>query len=84
MAPALNAQQVKACLDGDFATALALQDQLYPLHRSLFTDASPGPAKYALAGLGRMQAGTRLPVVEPSAASRAAVDAALAHAGIAR
>jgi 4-hydroxy-tetrahydrodipicolinate synthase len=83
VAPALNARQVKACLEGDFAGALALQDQLYPLHRALFTDASPGPTKYALALLGRMGAYTRLPVVEPSALSRAAVDAALAHAGIA-
>lgn len=83
VAPALNAAQVRACLDGDFATALALQDQLYPLHRALFTDASPGPTKYALSQMQRMQAVTRLPVVEPSDMSKAAVDAALAHAGIA-
>lgn len=83
VAPAHNAAQVKACLDGDFATALALQDQLWPLHHALFTDASPGPTKYALSLMGKMAIDTRLPVVEPSAASRAAVDAALAHAGIA-
>jgi 4-hydroxy-tetrahydrodipicolinate synthase len=28
--------------------ALELQDRLYPLHAALFTDASPGPVKYAL------------------------------------
>jgi 4-hydroxy-tetrahydrodipicolinate synthase len=83
VAPALNARQVKACLAGDFATALALQDQLYPLHRALFTDASPGPVKHALGVLGKMRPETRLPVVAPSPASRAAVDAAMAHAGIA-
>ncbi|MGL6044633.1 MAG: dihydrodipicolinate synthase family protein, partial [Sandaracinobacteroides sp.] len=83
VAPALNAAQVKAALAGDFATALALQDQLYPLHSALFTDASPGPTKYALSLLGRLGAETRLPVVEPSALSKAAVDSALAHAGLA-
>lgn len=83
VAPRLVAEQVQACLDGRFETALALQDQLWPLHQALFSDASPGPAKYALSLAGRMAIDTRLPVVEPSAASRAAVDAALAHAGIA-
>ncbi len=83
VAPALNAAQVKACLEGDFATALALQDRLYPLHRALFTDASPGPTKHALQVLGKMGAETRLPVVAPSEVSRAMVDAALALAGIA-
>lgn len=83
VAPRLNAEQIRACREGDYATALSLQDQLWPLHQALFTDASPGPTKYALSLMGRMDIGTRLPVVEPSAASRAAVDAALAHAGIA-
>ena len=83
VAPAENAALVRAALGGDFKTALALQDRLYPLHRALFTDASPGPTKYALARLGRMAAETRLPIVAPSAESMAAVDAALAHAGIA-
>jgi 4-hydroxy-tetrahydrodipicolinate synthase len=83
VAPRLVAEQVAAALAGDFAGALALQDQLWPLHQALFTDASPGPAKHALALSGRMAAETRLPVVAPSAVSRAAVDAALAFAGIA-
>lgn len=83
VAPALNAQLVQAALAGDFATALALQDRLYPLHRALFTDASPGPSKYALERLGRLSGETRLPIVGPSEESRAQVDAALAHAGIA-
>lgn len=83
VAPRLSARQVGACLEGRFAEGLALQDQLWPLHQALFTDASPGPTKYALSLLGRMEAETRLPVVGPSDTSRAAVDAALAHAGIA-
>jgi 4-hydroxy-tetrahydrodipicolinate synthase len=83
VAPALNARQVEAALAGDFATALLLQDQLWPLHQALFADASPGPTKYALSLLGRCTPEVRLPVVPPSDLARAAVDAALAHAGIA-
>ncbi|WP_448582368.1 4-hydroxy-tetrahydrodipicolinate synthase [Thermaurantiacus sp.] len=83
VAPRLNAAQVKAALDGDFATALALQDQLWPLHQALFTDPSPGPVKYALSLVRGMSPDVRLPVPAPGPASRAAVDAALAHAGIA-
>lgn len=83
VAPALTAQQTQAALDGDFGAALALQDQLWPLHQALFADASPGPTKYALSLSGRMLPDTRLPVVAPSDRARAIIDAALAHAGIA-
>lgn len=83
VAPKLCAQFQDACLAGDWATALTLQDKLYPLHAALFTDASPGPVKYALS---RVRPGfpdaLRLPMTPPSEASRAAVDAALAHAGL--
>jgi 4-hydroxy-tetrahydrodipicolinate synthase len=82
VAPRLCADVQNAMLSGDFARALALTDQLYPLHAALFSDASPGPTKYALARLGHMHGDVRLPITPPSAASRAAVDAALAHAGL--
>ena len=48
VAPRLCAEFQAACLAGRWADALALQDRLYPLHAALFSDASPGPAKYAL------------------------------------
>jgi len=82
VAPDLCAQFQAACTRGDYATALALQARLYPLHDALFSDASPGPTKYALERLGKMRIDTRLPITPPSAAARARVDAALAHAGI--
>jgi 4-hydroxy-tetrahydrodipicolinate synthase len=83
VAPKLCADFQAACRAGRWSDALALQDRLYPLHAALFTDASPGPVKYALNRL-RPEYSTelRLPMTPPSAASRAAVDAALAHAGI--
>lgn len=82
VAPRLYAQMQEASLKGDFATALAINDRLQPLHAALFSDASPGPTKYALNRLGRMSVEVRLPITEPSAAAKAAVDAALVHAGL--
>ena len=82
VAPRLCAEFQAATAAGDYATALALNDRLWPLHNALFTDASPGPTKYALARLGCMQPDVRLPIFAPSEAARAAVDAALAHAGL--
>lgn len=82
VAPKLCAQMQEATLKGDYAAALAINDRLQPLHAALFSDASPGPTKYALSRLGRMTTEVRLPIAEPSAASKAAVDAALVHAGL--
>jgi 4-hydroxy-tetrahydrodipicolinate synthase len=83
VAPRLFAEFHDAWASGDCDTALALQDRLFPLHRALFTDASPGPAKYALS---RVRPGfsteLRLPMTPPSETSRKAVDAALEHAGL--
>lgn len=81
--PGLCAKFQEAMREGRWDEALVLQDQLYPLHAALFSDASPGPVKYALS---KVQPGfpaeLRLPMIEPSAASKAAVDAALDHAGL--
>jgi 4-hydroxy-tetrahydrodipicolinate synthase len=82
VAPKLCAQMQEASLRGDYGRALAINDRLQPLHAALFSDASPGPTKYALSRLGRMATEVRLPIAEPSPAAKAAVDAALAHAGL--
>jgi 4-hydroxy-tetrahydrodipicolinate synthase len=83
VAPRLCADFQSACRSGDYAAALALQDRLYPLHAALFTDASPGPVKYAINRVRPdFSSDLRLPMTPPSEASRRAVDAALAHAGL--
>ena len=48
VAPRLCAEFQEAMREGRWDEALELQDRLYPLHAALFTDASPGPVKYAL------------------------------------
>ena len=83
VAPRLCSDFQTAMREGRWNDAVTLQDRLYPLHTALFTDASPGPTKYALS---RVRPGfpteTRLPIIEPSDASKRAVDAALEHAGL--
>ena len=83
VAPRLCAEFQNACLAGEWTRALELQDRLYPLHAALFSDASPGPVKYALSRVRPgFPDGLRLPMSPPSEASRRAVDAALKHAGL--
>ena len=83
VAPRLCADFQRATREERWAEALELQDRLYPLHAALFTDASPGPAKYALNRLRPdFPAELRLPMTPPSDASKRAVDEALEHAGL--
>jgi 4-hydroxy-tetrahydrodipicolinate synthase len=83
VAPRLCADFQRAIREGRPNDALELQDRLYPLHAALFSDASPGPAKYALSKLRPgFPMELRLPLTEPSDASKSAVDAALAHAAL--
>jgi len=83
VAPKLCSDFQRAMREGRWDEALQLQDRLYPLHAALFTDASPAPTKYALTRVRPgFPAELRLPLVEASDASRRAVDAALAHAGL--
>jgi 4-hydroxy-tetrahydrodipicolinate synthase len=84
VAPRLCAEFQNACLSGSWKEALSFQDKLYPLHAALFTDASPGPVKYALGRVRpEFRSDLRLPMTPPSQASRKAVDEALAFAGLA-
>ena len=83
VAPRACADFQRACAEGRWADALAMHDVLFPLHGAMFSDASPGPVKYALS---RVRDGfpdeVRLPMTKPGAESRAAVDAALKGVGL--
>lgn len=83
VAPQLCAEFQGACLEGRWTEALALQDRLFPLHSALFSDASPGPIKYALSRvMPDFPTELRLPMTWPSEASRALVDQGLKSAGL--
>ncbi len=82
VAPRLCATMQSESLGGRMDGALAAQDKLAPLHGALFVEASPQPTKYGLSALGLCTDEMRLPLVSASPAARAAVDAAMAHAGL--
>jgi 4-hydroxy-tetrahydrodipicolinate synthase len=82
VAPRLCAEFQDACLRGDYATALKLQDKLMPLHMALFLETNPAPAKYALSVLGKCADTVRLPMVRLAEKTKAAVGEAMVHAGL--
>jgi 4-hydroxy-tetrahydrodipicolinate synthase len=82
VAPRLCAEFQRACLKGDFAAALKLQDKLMPLHTALFIETNPAPAKYALSLLGKCPETVRLPMVPLTDKTKAAVREAMVHAGL--
>jgi 4-hydroxy-tetrahydrodipicolinate synthase len=82
VAPALSAQLQNACLAGDYKTALEVQDKLMPLHQAIFTEPGLVGAKYAMSKLGLCSDEVRLPLLPLTNATKAKVDAALAHAGL--
>lgn len=83
VAPRLCAQFHDAWAAGDRDAATLLQDRLFPLHKALFSDASPGPVKYAVSRVRPdFPTELRLPMTPASETSRRAVDAALDHAGL--
>jgi 4-hydroxy-tetrahydrodipicolinate synthase len=82
VAPKLCSEFQNACLAGDFKRALGYQDRLMPLHRALFLDPSPAPAKFALSVLGKMQPDVRSPIVSVGSDTREEVEFALRYAGL--
>ncbi|HWW46515.1 MAG TPA: 4-hydroxy-tetrahydrodipicolinate synthase [Xanthobacteraceae bacterium] len=82
VAPRLCSDFQTACLRGDFAEALKLHDKLMPLHINLFVESNPGPIKYALSLLGKMDETLRLPLVPISEPTQELVRKAMVHAGL--
>lgn len=71
-----------AAIEGRVREATALHMKLLALHRHLFIEPSPAPAKWALARLGRCGAGVRLPITPLTAAAEATLEQALKEAGL--
>ncbi len=83
VAPVQVAAFHAACLSKDWGKALEWQDKLILLHRALFLDASPAPAKFALAHLGLCAEEARLPIAPCAEAVKPRILEAMAAAGVA-
>jgi 4-hydroxy-tetrahydrodipicolinate synthase len=83
VAPRICAAMQDASLRGDYAQARRLNDTLARLHRAMFLEASPAPAKYALSLLGLCTEEVRLPLVPvQSAEVKQEIEAAMKEAGV--
>jgi 4-hydroxy-tetrahydrodipicolinate synthase len=82
VAPRLCAEFQAATLAGDYATALAHQDRLMPLHEAIFLEPGLAGAKYGLSRLGLCSPEVRLPLVGLTDGTKARIDAAMRHAGL--
>jgi len=82
VAPRLCAEFQTACLNGDYATALKIQDRLMPLHTALFIETNPSGPKFALSQLGMISEDVRLPMVPLTAPTRAKIHQAMVHAAL--
>jgi len=82
VAPALVHEMCTHALAGRLEQAEAIDDRLQGLHRALFTESNPIPVKWAVAELGHIPGGLRLPLTPLSPPHHAVVREAMRAAGI--
>ncbi|MCG5073475.1 4-hydroxy-tetrahydrodipicolinate synthase [Paraburkholderia tagetis] len=82
VAPRQMSELCRAALEGDAKTARAIHLKLLSLHKNLFIESNPIPAKWALQELGRIEGGIRLPLTPLDARYHDVVRTALREAGL--
>jgi 4-hydroxy-tetrahydrodipicolinate synthase len=82
VAPRAMHELCVAAMSGDIKAAVAINDKVFPLHQKLFVEPNPVPVKWALAEMGRMPAGIRLPLVALADDCHDTVRGALREAGV--
>jgi 4-hydroxy-tetrahydrodipicolinate synthase len=82
VAPKLMHQMCAAALVGDLKKAREINLQLLPLHQRLFVEANPIPVKWALAEMGLIDGGLRLPMTPLAERYHESLREALHEAGI--
>lgn len=80
--PRAIAQMCELALAGNASEARALNEQLMPLHQAMFVESNPIPVKWAVAQMGLIQTGIRLPLTPLSAQYHPQVQSALHAAGL--
>ncbi len=82
VAPRLSADLQNACLAGDYAKALEIQDKLMPLHKAIFTEPGVVGVKYAMSLMGLCGDEVRLPLTGLLDSTKAMIKDALQHADL--
>ena len=82
VAPRAMHELCVAAMKGDIARAVEINNQVIPLHAKLFVEPNPVPVKWAMAEMGLMPAGLRLPLVPLASEFHDTVRGALREAGV--
>ncbi len=82
VAPKLVHEMCIAVFAGDLATARVLNKKLLRLHRDLFVEANPIPVKWAVAQMGLVGTGLRLPLTQLSVQYHKVIKEAMLEAGV--
>jgi 4-hydroxy-tetrahydrodipicolinate synthase len=82
VAPRAMSELCAAAMKGDIARAVEINNKVIPLHAKLFVEPNPVPVKWAMAEMGLMPAGLRLPLAPLAAEYHDTVRAALREAGV--
>ena len=80
--PTLCSALQKACMSGDYAEALNIQDRLMPLHQAVFMEPGLVGVKFAMSELGLCADEVRLPLTPLTDFTKSNIRAALRHAGL--
>ena len=83
VAPRAMHELCAAGLAGRHDEARAINERLTPLHKAMFVESNPIPVKWAVARLGLIGPGIRLPLTPLSVSLHAVVEGAMRAAGIA-
>ena len=81
-APAEVTRMIRAALDNDWAEARELERRFARLFEANFWESNPGPVKTVLNLMGRCTDQVRLPLVPPTAATRAKLERLAGEMGL--
>jgi 4-hydroxy-tetrahydrodipicolinate synthase len=82
VAPRAMHELCEAAMAGNVARAVEINNRVLSLHAKLFVEPNPVPVKWALAEMGKMPAGLRLPLAPLSTQYHDTVRAALRESGV--
>jgi 4-hydroxy-tetrahydrodipicolinate synthase len=82
VAPRAMHELCEAAMAGQTARAVEINNRIMALHNKLFVEPNPVPVKWALAEMGKMPSGLRLPLAPLSAQYHDTVRAALRESGV--
>ena len=82
VAPRAMHELCVAAMAGDIAKAIAINNQVLPLHQKLFVEPNPVPVKWAMAAMGLIPEGIRLPLAPLGSEFHDTVRNALRDAGV--